>query len=105
MTDEELDMLLDEHFKNKVYSEKAHPLDYFTEEDYQEWKALAVKDWDKLFSISIFFTLYALSYIQLNGENDRIVPPYIVKMTNEDKETSTTIRVIGSTRLSIFNYF
>lgn len=44
MTDEELDMLLDEHFKNKVYSEKAHPLDYFTEEDYQEWKALAVKD-------------------------------------------------------------
>ena len=44
MTDEEMDRWLDEHFKNKVYSKKAYPLDYFTEEYYQEWKALAVKD-------------------------------------------------------------
>lgn len=41
MTDEEYKEWAKEHFGNKVYSADAHPLDYFTEKDYQEWKALA----------------------------------------------------------------
>ena len=47
MTDEEYKEWAKEHFKNKVYSADAHPLDYFSPEDYEAWQSMFINSWRK----------------------------------------------------------